>query len=72
MARNVEDKLRKKGDSSSKNRGICKDFRGGSRGSSSGRTNEKRGYGDSKLSEKASETSQRGGSSRGRGSNNGG
>ena len=72
MARKVEEKLRKKGDSSSKNRGRGKDFKGGSRGGSSGRSTKQRKYGDSKWSEKSNETSHREGFSRGRGSKNGG
>ena len=54
-----------------KNKGRGRDFRGGSRGGSSGRTNEQRNYGDSKWNEQTSENSQRGGLNRGRGSNNG-
>lgn len=64
MAIKVEDKLRKKGDSSSKNRGIGKDFGFGERGDSSGMNNEKRSYEDSKWNEQANKTSQRGHSSR--------
>ena len=40
MARKVEEKLRKKGHSSSKNRGRSKDFKRGSRGGSSSRSND--------------------------------
>ena len=57
MARKVEEKLRKKGDSNSKRRGRGKDFKGGSRVGSSGINVEQRKYGDSKWSEQSSETS---------------
>ena len=51
MARKEEEKLSKKGDSNSKNKGRGKDFIGGSRGGSSGKSNEQRNNEDSKWSE---------------------
>ena len=48
MARKVEYMLMKKGDTSSKGRDKGRDFKGNSRGGSSGRTNDQKGYGKSK------------------------
>ena len=71
MALKLEEKLRKKGNSSSKKRGTGKDFKGGSRGGASGGRNDQRSYDDSKWNKKNNENSQRG-YNRGRGSNSGG
>lgn len=72
MARKVEDKLRKKGDSSSIGKGRGRDFKGNSSRGLSGRTNDQKRYGESKWAEQTNETSQRVGNNRGRGYSNGG